>query len=661
MAAQLPRHWRKAPDRVENPTMNRHVPFLLMVLVGIVFSLATMLGEKDTHLPPFRDEPMHLRNLYTLDQRVAGNPQGGPWIWRILTVPTDLSYPPLTILVSRPGRDLGGGFRRGALAGNLLLVWIMLLATYGLARDLAKDNILPAEEKRRAGEWEGATAALLVLSSPAIIAYSRLYYQDVPLAATVILGLWCLWRARDLARTGDALLLGLAAAAGMLCKFNWILFLALPLAVVVLRLIGRSLSLPRIRLAGPLLLVGALLLAPAAWELVLNTAPPRGTVKVLVPYLFGLGLLVAFSLAARLLAGSGGKSGKLGWIKESDPVLGAWSRLFLAGVVCWMLAAPWYLANAPGLNLRLENAARFALMEGDPTGLSLPSLAWYALRGLENYWLLPGTLLLVIGLGLVLSSPAWSRRHLLPLLALGGGYLACVLVPNKDLRFGLPLIPLAAVIISGGLWRWRALGRIVLILVLAGELVMIGSGLLFPQEKGVLHQELPNMVSRGIRVGSLSLPLVALSEKVGPPPPLDWLFEQLSPAAAKNRSASFIPEWSDQPVVPVGLIIGRLHMDLVGEGHLNFLALYRHAPVWFLPSDRERFLRAPILVTIMPGVTNLPLGGEIIGNGLFSPAEADAARRWAQGHRPVKAAEQAMDDGTRFEIWIRDPQGEELH
>jgi hypothetical protein len=146
---------------------------------------------------------------------------------------------------------------------------------------------------------------------------------------------------------------------------------------------------------------------------------------------------------------------------------GALVFLAAAGLV----AGPWYVLNTVPSFLRVQKLA--GLKEArDPAVWTWEGWTWYV-RGLVNYQVLwPLSIPLVLGA----LAAAW-RRH--------GVLLAWLIVPlifftalqNKDLRYAVPWLPAAALLIAGvpAFWRW-SLGRRIWNVFWGGLALALGLG-----------------------------------------------------------------------------------------------------------------------------------------------------------------------------------------
>lgn len=260
------------------------------------------------------------------------------------------------------------------------------------------------------GVAAGLAAAFLLPGFAYVAWMGRMPMTDLTLAATVTFTLWLLVRPIDLADARRARLLGLSIALGLLAKWPYVLFTAAPLAQLLWRHFVRT---------------GRDVQARAFWR----------------------------------------------------P---------LAQLMLWplVLATPWYLRSVPSLVGKAwwHLGSGVVADEGDPPVWSVASLEYYAQQLWFEYLRIPLLLLFVAGALVVLV--AWLRRDAARIaaasrwapvgLSVAGG-LACLLViANKDPRYLLPFMPLAAVVC--GAWtavlRPAAQGRALLACAALGWLLV---------------------------------------------------------------------------------------------------------------------------------------------------------------------------------------------
>ena len=130
----------------------------------------------------------------------------------------------------------------------------------------------------------------------------------------------------------------------------------------------------------------------------------------------------------------------------------AWLQACLAGLLAVLVALPWYGPRALGLSTQIQNRSfKQAQESGFPEALSPASLAYYPLNFPVHFGLI-AVLLLLVGLGVAIRRRCWF------VLASLAPFLVFLVLQNKQIRYVLPLLPIAAVV--GGL-GFAALPRFV--------------------------------------------------------------------------------------------------------------------------------------------------------------------------------------------------------
>jgi len=131
-------------------------------------------------------------------------------------------YPPLVHLAVAGFYQLFGVSMDVAAMANSLFLALLLLAVYGIG-------------ERLAGPWVGLLSAFIVSLLPMIFAMSRYLYLDFALTAMVAANICLLLRSDRFERRGYALLYGLSLGLGLLVKWTFVVFIAGPLLLVLLR------------------------------------------------------------------------------------------------------------------------------------------------------------------------------------------------------------------------------------------------------------------------------------------------------------------------------------------------------------------------------------------------------------------------------------------
>jgi 4-amino-4-deoxy-L-arabinose transferase-like glycosyltransferase len=233
---------------------------LLLGVVAFAAALAPVLQETGT--PPGWDQSVHLRDSLVYE-RIVRNPAAlaggvfgaiirGSEEYPLLT-PSGY-YPPLVPGITALLYRVAGRSYETAMATQILFLTLLVFGTWVLGNRLL-------------GAPVGLAAGLMLLAAPGIRLNAGEYMLDLPLAAMVIVSAWALLASDGFARLSKSLMFGFLAGAGMLTKWTFFLFLAVPvLSVLISGLAGSSREpVPRSRrwrnfaLA---LLIGGLVAAP---------------------------------------------------------------------------------------------------------------------------------------------------------------------------------------------------------------------------------------------------------------------------------------------------------------------------------------------------------------------------------------------------------------
>src|SRR5712691_8312475 len=140
---------------------------------------------------------------------------------------TYVRYPPLVYWVTGVFYAVFGINLCVAILSNIVFLAILIFATYGLGKLLWN---------RQAG----LLAALVVVTTPMFVTQFREYMLDAPLSAMVALGLYLLVKSDHFSDRRTSLLLGVACGLGLLTKWVFAFFLALPVIVAVGTALARS-------------------------------------------------------------------------------------------------------------------------------------------------------------------------------------------------------------------------------------------------------------------------------------------------------------------------------------------------------------------------------------------------------------------------------------
>ena len=135
--------------------------------------------------------------------------------------------------------------------------------------------------------------------------------------------------------------------------------------------------------------------------------------------------------------------------REFDRLANAFAA---AGLTC-LIAGTWYIHNF----LKVAGAARVynspeEAQGGNATTIATPASAlWYLWRLLDTQLYIVPTVMLLVGIAYCFRRREVAARNIYPILMATGTYVTFSLLPNKDPRFTLPMIPALAVIASSWL------------------------------------------------------------------------------------------------------------------------------------------------------------------------------------------------------------------
>jgi hypothetical protein len=337
--------------------------------------------------------------------------------------------------MTRPGE--GGGRRRDwALVGGAWVLLVLALSVWA-AVDRRPPEWDHANHLERAvlcaddlagGDWrrllERSSFYPPVVSCMAGAVY-RLFPSDVAAAHAVMLlflglGMAAAYAlARELAGSAAGV-----AAAWILGTAPFVLFSSL-----------------RFQLDLPL----AAMVALGLFALVRTEGFTRIGMSLLTGVAFAAGMLVKPPFAVYML-------GPVIWLAARERRWTPVRNALLAVAVGAALSLPWYGPRLFGLPLQIANRSiKNAALEGKPETFTAAALAFYPT------WIVPqlgalAVLLLLVGLGVALA-----RRREIAVVAFVVPFAIFMLIRNKDLRYTLPLAPIAAVL--GGMALAELPGR----------------------------------------------------------------------------------------------------------------------------------------------------------------------------------------------------------
>jgi hypothetical protein len=189
--------------------------WMSIVVVALFLAITCWWLTQDSAIPVF-DAGLHLSLTINVYQKLRSGSFGSALT---LSVP----YPPLSYLVGVLGIWIGGiGIDPPVLAENFVFVPLLALGCYNSGR-LAF------------GARAGLLAVVFALGSPLIAAQFHVFMTDAPETAMVALALWLTLACERFSRVWVSAIAGVVVGLGMLSKEPFVLFLAGPVLVMLLR------------------------------------------------------------------------------------------------------------------------------------------------------------------------------------------------------------------------------------------------------------------------------------------------------------------------------------------------------------------------------------------------------------------------------------------
>lgn len=197
------------------PAWSRSDAFALGLGVALVTAL-NLLWVSLERRPPHWDEARHLTNsLLYRDTFTAGDLGGALTDYH--------TYPPLMYWLANAFYAVFNTTDAWAATfSQSAFLAVLAFSTYGLGLRLWSRRV-------------GLLAAVFVVTTPMVVSQFKDFMLDAPLTAMTALGLYLLVRTEEFSHRGASAALGIACGFGMLTKWNFALYLALPLVVASAR------------------------------------------------------------------------------------------------------------------------------------------------------------------------------------------------------------------------------------------------------------------------------------------------------------------------------------------------------------------------------------------------------------------------------------------
>lgn len=191
----------------------------LAAVLFIVLSIWWLLV--DNRLPGGGDPGRHLSTTLAYADLLSDGDLGA-----LITLsgdPEGFFYPPLARLVGAVPAAFGLPAEDwGTIALNLVFVPMLAAGCYGVG-------------KLAYGRRAGMLAAIFALGAPIVLSMFHVYLLDAPLAATVALAVWALLASERFGRRRESLIAGALIGLAILVKTPALLFVAGPVAVMLVR------------------------------------------------------------------------------------------------------------------------------------------------------------------------------------------------------------------------------------------------------------------------------------------------------------------------------------------------------------------------------------------------------------------------------------------
>jgi len=345
-----------------------------------------------------------------------------------------LTYPeyrtPFLYLATQPFFWLFGADADSAQWTNIVTLPIVIVLTYALGRVVA-------------GRRAGLIAAILTALLPIMAAMARLYYTEMHLTAVVTASLLALLLADGFQRRSWALAWGALAGLGLLVKWTYPMYVALPLLWVLWR--GGFFGAQRAALRQPHVDGRRLLLAAAIGTgLALLWYWPNRELAAALPA--GPWMLPAWALLWSLTA--------YAQLQPTSPVNNTWAALLLGAAI----ASLWYVPRSDFVQQLLVIDQVRA-----PAGASPQSLSNYTRYASFFYQEHLGALAFwaIVPSALAPWLVAWARRTTLSRpatllwLSIVSTYVVLSLILQHNARNLTPVLPAMAILAATALLSYR--------------------------------------------------------------------------------------------------------------------------------------------------------------------------------------------------------------
>lgn len=191
-----------------------HREYLYGLIVTIVYMAGVLIWRSIDQRPPHWDMARHLYTAEVYSQLLSGH-QWLDLIWHYMY------YPPLLYIWAAKWQALFGHSVMSAVVSNVLWVGLIVGSMIAIGRSLRV-------------QYAGILGSVFFLTMPLVGSVIRDFQIDIPLTAMVALTLAVLIRTKRFTSLNWSLFCGICFGLGMLTKWTYPAFVALPAAVVML-------------------------------------------------------------------------------------------------------------------------------------------------------------------------------------------------------------------------------------------------------------------------------------------------------------------------------------------------------------------------------------------------------------------------------------------
>jgi len=194
---------------------------VLVLAVAILTSWANLAWAAQNTAPPESDANTHVFLSLQFHDSLGESP--GHLLPRALVRFFNYRnhYPPLAYQVGELGWIALGRSLLAPVLGVAPFLLLLGVSAYGLGRLMA-------------GRIAGLLAAVMTCTAPVVMDHSRTLFLDLPLTALVAFGVWTLLASRSFQDLRFSRAWGVALGLGMLTKWTFLVFVAVPAAVAAI-------------------------------------------------------------------------------------------------------------------------------------------------------------------------------------------------------------------------------------------------------------------------------------------------------------------------------------------------------------------------------------------------------------------------------------------